>query len=60
MSKVCQYIQYNTAYFVLEVHETSSFRMFLLLLRYVTLWPWPLTRWSWTIVCISWNCRPQD
>ena len=23
---------------------------FLLLIRYVTLWPWPLTPWSWTFV----------
>jgi len=23
---------------------------FLLLIRYVTLWPWPLTFWNWTVI----------
>jgi len=31
------------------VHTLPSYSVFCLLIRYVTLWPWPLTSWPWTV-----------
>jgi len=32
---------------------------FLLLIPYVTLWPWPLTLWPWTFCSVSLMCHDQ-
>ena len=31
-------------------------RAFFMLIRYVTLWPWPLTSWSWTLTALRVSC----
>jgi len=29
---------------------------FLMLMRYITLWPWPLTSWPWTFTALRMSC----
>jgi len=29
---------------------------FFMLIRYVTLWPWPLTSWPWTFTALRVSC----
>jgi len=37
-----------------EVDTTIRCLSFLLLIHYVTLWPWPLTFWPWSVIVRGW------